>query len=127
MVEQSSQFIGSIPQNYDEGLGPHIFESYAHDLAGRAASSSPDAVLELAAGTGIVTRALRAALPARCRLIATDLNPPMLAVAREKFSDPDANVEFRQLDAMDIVYPESSFDVVVCQFGVMFFPDKVRS
>jgi SAM-dependent methyltransferase len=80
-------------------------------------------VLETAAGTGIVTRRLRDLLPRGAHLIATDLNPPMLEVARQKFR-PDEAVEFQRADATALPFPDSSFDAVVCQFGVMFFPDK---
>jgi ubiquinone/menaquinone biosynthesis C-methylase UbiE len=80
-------------------------------------------VLETAAGTGIVTRKLRDLLPARTMLTATDLNPPMLAVARDKFGR-DEKVSFEPVDAMSLPFPDGIFDAVVCQFGVMFFPDK---
>jgi SAM-dependent methyltransferase len=79
-------------------------------------------VLELAAGTGIVTRRLRDLLPREARLVATDLKPPMLEVARGKFR-PDETVEFQPADATALPFPNASFDSVVCQFGVMFFPD----
>jgi ubiquinone/menaquinone biosynthesis C-methylase UbiE len=126
MASQSSRFIGSIPEHYDRGLGPRIFQDYAEDLARRVAQQGPGSVLELAAGTGIVTRALRDALPGGCQLIASDLNPPMLEQARSKFSD-DEEVEFQAVDAMDLQFDDASFDALVCQFGVMFFPDKVQS
>ena len=126
MNEQSSRFVGSIPENYDRGLGPHIFHDYADDLARRVAALAPDTVLELAAGTGIVTRRLRDALASGCELISSDLNPPMLEIARSKFT-PDESVRFETIDAMHLEVDDASFDVVVCQFGVMFFPDKLRS
>jgi ubiquinone/menaquinone biosynthesis C-methylase UbiE len=126
MSTQASQFVGSIPENYDTGLGPHIFVDYADDLANRVASLDPKSVLELAAGTGIVTRKLRDALSNDCDLLASDLNPPMLEFAKVKF-EPSEQVRFEQLDATEIGFDEGSFDVVACQFGVMFFPDKARS
>ena len=86
MTEQSSQFVGGIPENYDRGLGPHIFHDYAEDLAGRVSEANPAAVLELAAGTGILTRRLRDTLAPAARLVATDLAPPMLDVAKRKFA-----------------------------------------
>jgi ubiquinone/menaquinone biosynthesis C-methylase UbiE len=82
--------------------------------------------LELAAGTGIVTRRLRDLLPRDARLIATDLNPPMLEVARGKFGADEA-VEFEPADATALPFPDASFDAIICQFGVMFFPDKDKS
>lgn len=122
----SADFIGLIPKNYDEGLGPHIFEGYADELARRVAKLRPGSVLELAAGTGIVSRRLRDRLGSDCELVASDLNEPMLSVAKSKFGAGDS-VRFEQIDAMAIPYDDSTFDALVCQFGVMFFPDKVRS
>jgi ubiquinone/menaquinone biosynthesis C-methylase UbiE len=95
-------------------------------MAQRAAVSAPSRVLELAAGTGIVTRQLRDQLPVGTHLTATDLNPPMLALARAKFQ-PGEQVDFRQVDATILPFPDGTFDAVVCQFGVMFFPDKDKS
>jgi SAM-dependent methyltransferase len=126
MTEQSARFIGSIPTNYDDGLGPHIFFGFADDLAGRAALHGPRRVLELAAGTGIFSRRLRDAMPADSSLMVTDLNPPMLEVAQGKFAGDEA-VLFEQADASKLRFADSSFDLVSCQFGVMFFPDKVGS
>jgi ubiquinone/menaquinone biosynthesis C-methylase UbiE len=126
MADQSAQFIGSIPVNYDTGLGPYIFFDYAKDLSGRVAAIRPQSVLELAAGTGIVTRNLRDSLSADANLVASDLNLPMLEVAKAKFR-PDEAVEFKQVDATNLDFADGSFDVVTCQFGVMFFPDKDRS
>jgi ubiquinone/menaquinone biosynthesis C-methylase UbiE len=126
MTYQASAFVGSIPVHYDRGLGPHLFIDYAADLARRAAAGEPDRVLELAAGTGIVTRLLRNALPGATELIASDLNPPMLDVARRKFAD-DEKIEFRRADATALPFNDEQFDAAVCQFGVMFFPDKARA
>ena len=126
MSTQAARFVGSIPENYDEGLGPHIFNDYADDLARRVAALRPRTVLELAAGTGIVTRKLRDVLASDCDLLSSDLNLPMLDVAKAKFQADEA-VSFEQVDAMDLRFEEASFDVVICQFGVMFFPDKSRS
>lgn len=119
-------FGGSIPENYDEGLGPHIFIDYAMELSERVAGEDPESVLELAAGTGIVTRQLRNQLPLDCTLIASDLSPVMLGVAAAKF-EGDESVSFEEVDAMTLPFDDDSFDVIVCQFGVMFFPDKVES
>lgn len=126
MTEQAAQFVGSIPEHYDQGLGPQLFFAYADDLAQRAAALAPTSVLELAAGTGIVSRRLRDALPNACNLVATDLNQPMLEVAKAKF-EADELVQFEQADATDLRFDDASFDLVACQFGVMFFPDKLRS
>src|SRR5215469_13408041 len=126
MSSDAANFIGDIPQHYDRALGPMIFVDYATDMARRAADSSPARVLETAAGTGIVTRQLRSLLNAGVHLTATDLNPPMLEVARTKFQ-PGEQVEFRPADATALPFPDGTFDAVVCQFGVMFFPDKDRS
>lgn len=126
MTQDAARFVGSIPENYDKGLGPHIFMGYADDLARRVAALNPGSVLELAAGTGIVSRKLRHSLQADCDLIVSDLNPPMLEVAKQKFQ-PDEAVKFEMVDAMELKFGAASIDAVVCQFGVMFFPDKERS
>jgi ubiquinone/menaquinone biosynthesis C-methylase UbiE len=96
------------------------------DIAQRIASHAPSSVLETASGTGIVTRALRDALPARTHLTATDLNVDMLEIARAKFRSNE-QVAFRPTDATALPFPDTSFDAVICQFGVMFFPDKDES
>lgn len=123
MSDRAADFTGDIPAFYDHGLGPVFFIDFADDIARRVAASAPTRVLEIAAGTGIVTRRVRDLLPRGAQLIATDLNPPMLEVARGKFR-PDEMVEFQPADATALPYPDGSFDAVVCQFGVMFFPDK---
>jgi SAM-dependent methyltransferase len=121
-----ASFVGTIPEHYDAGLGPTIFVDVAADIAARGAALRPARVLEIAAGTGIVTRALRDLLPASSQLTATDLNPPMLEVAKTKFTASEG-VTFAIADAMALPFADASFDLVVCQFGVMFFPDKDRS
>lgn len=126
MSSDATGFIGNIPQYYDQGLGPIIFTEYAADIARRAASGRPARVLETAAGTGIVTRKLRDALPDDTQLTATDLNLPMLDVARAKFR-PGEQVGFQPADAVALPFADQSYDAIVCQFGVMFFPDKVKS
>ncbi|HEY4846263.1 MAG TPA: methyltransferase domain-containing protein [Methylocella sp.] len=126
MSSGAASFVGSIPEHYDHCLGPIIFADFAADLALRAAACSPARVLETAAGTGIVTRQLRNLLPASVHLVATDLNPPMLELARMKLR-PGEQVEFRPADGTALPFPDGSFDAVVCQFGVMFFPEKDKS
>lgn len=126
MTGNASQFVGDIPSNYDTLLGPNIFADYAADMVRRARELQPSNVLELAAGTGIVSRKLRDALPTSARMVVTDLNAPMLDVARTKFNG-DENVEFVTADAMKLDFPDGQFDLIACQFGVMFFPDKRAS
>jgi SAM-dependent methyltransferase len=125
-MSNDASFVGGIPQNYDEGLGPMIFVDYAAEMAQRAAALKPHRVLEIAAGTGIVTRALRDALPAATELVATDLNAPMLEVAKAKFKDGE-KIALQPADALALPFPDESFDVIVCQFGIMFYPDKEKS
>jgi ubiquinone/menaquinone biosynthesis C-methylase UbiE len=126
MGNQAAHFVGGIPASYDSGLGPHIFVDYAADLARRAAATGPARVLETAAGTGIVTRLLRDALPSSTDLVASDLNSPMLEIARRKFRAGE-RIEFQPADATALPFEDGAFDTMVCQFGVMFFPDKDKS
>jgi ubiquinone/menaquinone biosynthesis C-methylase UbiE len=118
-------FAGSIPEIYERFLVPLIFESYALDLAERLAKKEPRDVLETAAGTGVLTRAIASRMPANARIVATDLNQSMLDLAATRLSQND-RVEWRQADAQALPFPDQSFDAVACQFGVMFFPDKIR-
>ena len=126
MSDQSSNFIGSIPEHYDRGMGPVFFADFADLMARRVAKHAPKRVLETSAGTGIVTRRLRDLLSTGARLVATDLNPPMLEVARGKFAAGE-QIKFQPADATDLPFPDQAFDAVVCQFGIMFFPDKAKS
>jgi ubiquinone/menaquinone biosynthesis C-methylase UbiE len=125
MAATDKLFAGSIPEIYDRFLVPLIFESYADDLAVRVAELKPQSVLETAAGTGVLTRALAARLPARAHIVATDLNQPMLDRAASR--QPDyPRIVWRQADALQLPFEDKLFDVVTCQFGVMFFPDKIQ-
>lgn len=118
-------FTGSIPQLYDDYMVPLIFEPYAADIASRVAMFQPWSVLEIAAGTGVVTRYLANALAPDVRIVATDLNQAM--IDRAVAVGTSRNVEWRQADAMQLPFLDESFDVVVCQFGAMFFPDKPKA
>jgi ubiquinone/menaquinone biosynthesis C-methylase UbiE len=126
MATSDKVFAGSIPELYERLLVPLIFECYARDLAARVAAATPNDVLEIAAGTGVVTRAMAARLPAGARIVATDLNQPMLDEAAKRLPG-DARVTWQQADALALPFPDASFDVVACQFGAMFFPDKVAA
>ncbi|MDB5371679.1 MAG: SAM-dependent methyltransferase [Belnapia sp.] len=118
-------FTGSIPDIYDRFMVPLLFEAQARDLAPRVGALAPQAVLETAAGTGVLTRALEACLPATTRLVATDLNPPMLALAASH-QPAGSRVVWQEADALQLPFAPADFDLVVCQFGVMFFPDKMQ-
>jgi ubiquinone/menaquinone biosynthesis C-methylase UbiE len=117
-------FAGSIPALYDRYLGPLLFEPYAEDLARRAAGLRPADILETAAGTGLVTAEVAKALP-EARIVATDLNQAMLDIAAARIGSPNAS--FRQADAQSLPFVDASFDLVICQFGMMFFPDRVAA
>ncbi len=125
MAATDKVFGGSIPEIYDRFLVPLIFESYALDLAERLTRTNPRDVLETAAGTGVLTRASASRLPSHVRLVATDLNEPMLNRAKARQSH-DVRIAWRQADALALPFEDQSFDAVCCQFGVMFFPDKVQ-
>ena len=120
------EFSGSIAQIYDRLLVPLIFQVYANDLSHRVERLQPRDVLETAAGTGVVTRVLASRLPDGTRVVATDLNEPMLNYAKAKQA-PGGAVEWRHADALSLPFEDNAFDVVVCQFGAMFFPDKVKT
>lgn len=126
MSSTDKVFAGSIPKIYDDYLVPMIFAVYADDIARRVAALSPSALLEIAAGTGAVTRAVAAALPRGIRYVATDLNEPMLAIAAQRQADDD-RITWRQADGMALPFGDAEFDVVCCQFGAMFFPERVRA
>jgi len=115
-------FAGSVPGLYESHLVPLIFNSYATDLARRVALRPVSRVLEVAAGTGVVTRKLAAVLPARVTIVATDLNQPMLDLASKVGTQRP--VEWRRADAQHLPFEDGEFDAVVCQFGVMFFPER---
>jgi ubiquinone/menaquinone biosynthesis C-methylase UbiE len=125
MAATDTVFAGSIPEIYDQFLVPLIFDPYARDLAARLAGTRPHTILETAAGTGALTRAIAARIPAPARIVATDLNQPMLerAAAHSPMQD---RVTWQQADALALPFGDQSFDAVVCQFGVMFFPNKVQ-
>lgn len=123
MTGRDAVFAGSMPALYDRYLGPLLFEPYARDLAARTADLGPGHVLETAAGTGIVTAALAQRLPSAATLVATDLNQAMVDHAGTKPALMRA--ELRQADALHLPFADASFDAVLCQFGVMFFPDRV--
>jgi ubiquinone/menaquinone biosynthesis C-methylase UbiE len=122
MSDNQRAFTGSVPEFYQRNLVPMIFEPHARTLAAQMATLTTGRVLELAAGTGAVTRALLEALPAEVAIIATDLNEAMLTQA--KFQVGAEHVEWHVADAMALPFPGGNFNAVVCGFGVMFFPDK---
>jgi len=117
-------FAHSTPALYDQYMGPLLFEPYAKLVAERCAVLHPQRILETAAGTGIVTRAVHGAVP-QARVVATDINPVMLEYAANALKVE--TVSFRTANAQELPFDAGSFDVVLCQFGVMFFPDKVRA
>jgi ubiquinone/menaquinone biosynthesis C-methylase UbiE len=123
MLETDKVFAGSVPENYDRYMVPLIFEPYAEYIARRAASMSPSAVLETAAGTGVVTRALAPRLPPRASYVVTDLNQPMLEYAASQQA-PDSRIKWHQADALTLPFENATFDLVCCQFGAMFFRDR---
>ncbi|MEA2790554.1 MAG: hypothetical protein QOG73_2960, partial [Acetobacteraceae bacterium] len=125
MSDSGTAFGGSMPEFYQRYLVPMIFEPHARILAAGLADLTSGRVLEVAAGTGAVTRALTNVLPAAVAITATDLNETMLSQARVQ--PGFERVEWRHADAMSLPFPDRHFDALVCQFGVMFFPDRVRA
>jgi ubiquinone/menaquinone biosynthesis C-methylase UbiE len=123
MLETDKSFAGSVPENYDRYMVPLIFEPYAADIARRAASLSPSTVLETAAGSGVVTRALAPKLSRSANYVVTDLNQSMIDHAGSRQA-PDSRIKWRQADALALPFENAAFDLVCCQFGAMFFPDR---
>jgi ubiquinone/menaquinone biosynthesis C-methylase UbiE len=123
-MASNTGFSGSVPENYDRYLGPLLFEPFARDLIARIDIAVSGDILEIACGTGRLTRHLRSALP-DARIAALDLNPDMIAVARPRLAD--AAIQWQTGDAQDLPYPTGSFDLVICQFGIMFMPDKAKA
>jgi ubiquinone/menaquinone biosynthesis C-methylase UbiE len=124
MLNTDIKFTGSIPINYERYLRPLIFETYAQDLVQRIKKLKAHTILETAAGTGVVTAAIAKTMAKGDTLLATDLNPAMLEIAKKSFAQ--TNITFQQADATALPFKDGSFDLVVCQFGVMFFPDKLQ-
>jgi len=124
-MKNDAVFSGSVPALYERYMVPMLFEPYARDLVERLRPRAPRRVLELAAGTGAVTRAMAAGLPDSVSIVATDLNPGMLEQA--KTLGASRPVEWQPADAMALPFADASFDAVVCQFGCMFFPDKPKA
>lgn len=124
MTSSDTVFAGSIPNIYDRCMVPLLFAPYAALVAERAGDLQPSDILETAAGTGVVTEAIHRALP-DAQIVATDLNPPMLEVAASRIRSD--KVRFLAVDAQSLPFPDDSFDLVLCQFGIMFVPDKVKA
>lgn len=122
MTATDTVYAGSIPGLYDRYLGPLLFQPYADEVTMRVRDLNPSDILETAAGTGLVTAALHRQLP-HARIVGTDLNPAMLQVAAQRIRSD--RVSFQPADAQDLPFPDESFDAVVCQFGMMFLPEKV--
>ena len=123
MEKQHALFAGTIPINYEKYLGPFLFEPYALDIISRLKDKKYSNILELACGTGRVTAHL-AKLVSPGTLTATDLNKDMIEVAKQFVTDE--NIKWQVADAMELPFEKNSFDAVVCQFGIMFFPDKLK-
>lgn len=125
MVDIAANFSGSIPEYYDSCQGPAWFDKFAADLVARLAVKPPGDVLEIACGTGIVTKRLRERLQPDVRLVATDISKPMLDYARMKIGS--AAIDWREADACKLPFADASFGAAVCAFGVMFVPDRAAA
>jgi len=122
--KEAFKFTGQDAEYYDHYLGPILFEPYGRYLASKIDIAGVGSVLEVASGTGRVTKHIRKALPASIKLIASDISSDMLAIAKREL--PDDNIRFMVEDAQNLSFPDNSFDLVICQFGMMFLPDKKR-
>jgi ubiquinone/menaquinone biosynthesis C-methylase UbiE len=123
-MAEAFKFSGEGAKNYDQYLGPILFEPYAIDLVSKIDPSGINSILEIACGTGRVTRHLRNRFKAPVKLVASDINADMLHVAKTQIKD--SSIEFKVEDAQNLSFPDNSFDLVVCQFGLMFLPDKKK-
>ena len=126
MKNNDKNFTGSIPEFYDNFLVPLIFEEFADDLATRILTEKPQSILEIAAGTGVVPRALAAKISDNVKYTITDLNQQMIDYAQTR-QPKNPNITWQQADVMALPFEDDSFDAVVCQFGFMFFPDKIAA
>ena len=126
MAGSDALFSGAVSEVYDRLMVPMIFEPYARDLVRRIDAQASYDILEHAAGTGALTRALAASLPDHARIVATDLNQPMIDLAAARQAD-DRRISWRRADALALPFEEERFDIVLCQFGAMFFPDKIQA
>ena len=124
MAETDTKFVGPVPQIYDALMVPMLFQPFAEDIAARVAALNPEAVLETAAGSGVVTRVLAPLLGPKVRYVVTDLNEPMLDLAKAR--QGPSGIEWGVADALNLPYADAEFDVLCCQFGVMFFPDRPK-
>jgi ubiquinone/menaquinone biosynthesis C-methylase UbiE len=124
MTHSDAVFAGSIPEVYERYLVPMLFTPYAADIVTRVQAVDPRRVLDVAAGTGIVTRGIALMLP-DAQIDGTDLNAGMIGFAEARSETP--RIRWSVADAMQLPFKDGSFDLVVCQFGVMFFPDRVRA
>ena len=124
-MTSDTDFPGTVPEKYDRYLGPLLFEPFAEDLADRISGKKYKEVLELACGTGRVTRHLKKVLPKEAKLVATDRHADMIKVAADSL--PNENINWQTADAQQLMFPDESFDLVVCQFGLMFVPDKKKA
>lgn len=122
-MTETDVFKHSTPSLYDRYMGPLLFEPYAKHVADRLVALRPNRILETAAGTGIVTRAVNKALP-EAQILATDINPAVVEFASQHRCE---RVTFQRADAQQLPFDDESFDLVLCVFGVMFFPDKIRA
>jgi SAM-dependent methyltransferase len=122
MEDADRVWVDTMPEAYDRWLAPVLFRPFAIELARRAASYTPRRVLELAAGTGVLTRELCSGIP-EAEIVATDLNTAMVDYGRKHVSA----ATWQQADALDLPFEAAQFDLVACQFGVMFFPDRQRA
>lgn len=125
MTKEIMRFTGNMPENYQRYLVPLLFEPYARHLVEVLHMIEEDSVLELACGTGALSRLLRGHLPDNVRLVATDIAPGMIEIAKRELGCVEG-LEFQMADALDLPFPDASFGTVICQFGVMVFPDKRR-
>jgi ubiquinone/menaquinone biosynthesis C-methylase UbiE len=125
-TEGGWQLEAGAPELYERYLVPAIARLWAADLVERAAPKPGERVLDVACGTGIVAR-FAAATMATGHIVGLDINEGMLAVARSRSGGPGPHIEWREASALDLPFPDDSFDLILCQLGLQFFPDQPRA
>jgi ubiquinone/menaquinone biosynthesis C-methylase UbiE len=117
----------TVAKSYDDVLVPLMFVPWAHALIGEHGEWQGRTALDLATGTGVVAQLLSDQVGPGGHVIGTDLNPEMLAVARQRCAETAPAVQFIESPAHPLRVASESIDIAVCQQGFQFFPDRLAA